>query len=449
MSLVDYAVETSQTQGTDPYNLDGAVAGFKSLVAAATEELGGPGPWVIHYFAQQKDAEGVIIDEESVIGTLTDGSPDTLTRDTIVASTKTGAAINWGPGTRTIFVGPSSAALRGLIDPANPTGFLARTGARTYASRQLVSASGELAFANPKGIAGDPDLALANGVRRITDQFRPRAQAVPDMTVAIAAGTLARDGAIAEVAAQSTATIAAPSTNPRIDRVVLNPETGAVSVETGAEDPSPAPPAIPAGLLPIAQVALVTATTEITDADIADERPFGAAVSTWSPGDIKETAIPYGATPPPGWLWPDGAAVGRTTYAALFAAIGTTYGVGDGSTTFNLPDYRGRARAGRDDMGGTAANRLTAASKAGVDGTALGAAGGVEEHTLSGAESGTSAHSHDLKTKSETVATGSRSHMDNAGATGTVSTELSTEAAASEPHTNLPPTIVCNMLIKT
>jgi microcystin-dependent protein len=53
-------------------------------------------------------------------------------------------------------------------------------------------------------------------------------------------------------------------------------------------------------------------------------------------------------TPPAGWLLCDGAAVSRTTYAALFAIIGTTYGIGDGSTTFNLPDSRGRASAGFD-----------------------------------------------------------------------------------------------------
>ena len=48
-----------------------------------------------------------------------------------------------------------------------------------------------------------------------------------------------------------------------------------------------------------------------------------------------------GTTPPDGWLLCDGSAVSRTTYAALFAVIGTTYGAGDGSTTFNLPDLRG------------------------------------------------------------------------------------------------------------
>jgi len=84
-----------------------------------------------------------------------------------------------------------------------------------------------------------------------------------------------------------------------------------------------------------------------------------------------------GSTAPTGWLLCSGQAVSRTTYAALFALIGTTYGVGDGSTTFNLPDLRGRVVAGEDDMGGTAANRLTS-GVSGITGTTLGAAGGDE-----------------------------------------------------------------------
>lgn len=59
--------------------------------------------------------------------------------------------------------------------------------------------------------------------------------------------------------------------------------------------------------------------------------------------------FPYaGATAPDGWLLCNGSAISRTTYAALFEAISTAHGTGDGSTTFNLPDYRGRFLRGRD-----------------------------------------------------------------------------------------------------
>jgi microcystin-dependent protein len=60
---------------------------------------------------------------------------------------------------------------------------------------------------------------------------------------------------------------------------------------------------------------------------------------------------------PPGWLKANGAAVSRTAYAALFQAIGTTYGAGDGTTTFNLPDLRGEFLRGWDDGRGVDGGR--------------------------------------------------------------------------------------------
>ena len=90
-----------------------------------------------------------------------------------------------------------------------------------------------------------------------------------------------------------------------------------------------------------------------------------------------------GATAPAGWLLCSGQLVSRTQYPVLFTTIGTTYGAGDGSTTFAIPDMRGRAIAGKDNMGGTAAVRLTTAVSA-LDGLTLGATGGnerVQTHT--------------------------------------------------------------------
>lgn len=65
-----------------------------------------------------------------------------------------------------------------------------------------------------------------------------------------------------------------------------------------------------------------------------------------------------GSTPPTGALVANGALVSRTAYAALFAAIGTTYGAGDGSTTFALPDLRGEFLRGLDSGRGVNAGRL-------------------------------------------------------------------------------------------
>lgn len=92
-----------------------------------------------------------------------------------------------------------------------------------------------------------------------------------------------------------------------------------------------------------------------------------------------------GATVPAKWYLCYGQAVSRTTYSALFTAIGTTYGSGDGVTTFNLPDCRGRVIPGLDNMGGSAAGVLTTAVY-GSDPTVLGDAGGLENHTLALAE---------------------------------------------------------------
>lgn len=76
-----------------------------------------------------------------------------------------------------------------------------------------------------------------------------------------------------------------------------------------------------------------------------------------------------------------GQAISRTTYAALFALIGTTFGVGDGTTTFNLPDLRGRVTAGKGDMGGADVNLLNA-TYFGASGTTLGAIGGAQQHSV-------------------------------------------------------------------
>jgi len=73
-----------------------------------------------------------------------------------------------------------------------------------------------------------------------------------------------------------------------------------------------------------------------------------------TPGTVAHFAA---SSPPAGWLAANGAAVSRTTYAALFNAIGTTFGTGDGSTTFNLPDLRGEFIRGWDNGRGVDSGR--------------------------------------------------------------------------------------------
>jgi hypothetical protein len=125
-------------------------------------------------------------------------------------------------------------------------------------------------------------------------------------------------------------------------------------------------------------------TAKIQDGAVTAAKLDSAAVSVLMP---TGSLMPYaGASAPTGYLLCDGAAISRTTFSALFALVGTTYGAGDGSTTFNIPDLRGRVIAGQDDMGGSSANRLTGLT-GGVDGDVLGGSGGAEGVTLTAAES--------------------------------------------------------------
>lgn len=95
-------------------------------------------------------------------------------------------------------------------------------------------------------------------------------------------------------------------------------------------------------------------------------------VTPWRVGDLKATWL---TTAPAGWLLCDGTAVSRVTYAALFTAISTSAGAGNGTTTFNVPDYRGRVFVMPDG----AAGRMASADSRGES-------GGEFTHTLSQAE---------------------------------------------------------------
>src|SRR5688500_16313168 len=100
----------------------------------------------------------------------------------------------------------------------------------------------------------------------------------------------------------------------------------------------------------------------------------------------------WGTVAPPGYVFPYGQTLLRTTYAALFAVLGTTYNTGgEDGTVFRLPDKRGRTSFSKDNMGGVSANRLTD-QPGGINGDVLGETGGVETHTLTTAQ--IPAHAH-------------------------------------------------------
>lgn len=106
-------------------------------------------------------------------------------------------------------------------------------------------------------------------------------------------------------------------------------------------------------------------------------------------GDLKFTA--HNNTIPSGWLLCDGSAISRTTYAELFDVIGTTYGVGDGTTTFNLPNYidnfaEGSATAGTIKSAGlpNIEGRFTEDSFGGITASCVISTGGAFSHTKTG-----------------------------------------------------------------
>ncbi len=172
-----------------------------------------------------------------------------------------------------------------------------------------------------------------------------------------------------------------------------------------------------------------------------------------------------GSTAPTGYLFCFGQNVSRTTYAALFTAIGTTYGTGDGSTTFGLPDLRGRVSAGKDDMGGTSANRLTGLT-GGVDGDVLGATGGAESHALTTAQ--LASHTHTMFANQYTTGasgfapttdaqytnigheTGGASSYTIARNTNSLTPTLGKvlETGSGDAHNNVQPTIILNKIIR-
>ena len=218
---------------------------------------------------------------------------------------------------------------------------------------------------------------------RIAAAFAVHEQSTPDMTVKVDAGHISAEAAIhLEVAAQNSATLVAPVTNPRYDIVYIDKVTGVVGVAGGVEAGSPSDPTVPSDKIAIARLSMTVAMTEIANADITDLRSFqiSGGGDTIPAGTIIDYA---GATEPDGWVFCDGSAfnsVTDTTFADLYTAIGNTFGGADG-TDFQVPDLRGRVTIGKDNLGGASANVMTAAAA-----DTLGGTGGTETHTLSSGE---------------------------------------------------------------
>jgi microcystin-dependent protein len=161
--------------------------------------------------------------------------------------------------------------------------------------------------------------------------------------------------------------------------------------------------------------------------------PLGGAVPTG-------TISPYaGSAAPTGYLLCQGQSVSRSTYATLFAVCGVTYGVGDGSTTFNLPNLKGRLPVGLD-TGQTEFN-------------ALNASGGAKTHTLTIAEM--PMHQHAIRSLVNAAdSTHGHSRTDGVAVAPNNSASetyepVTTVQGSTAPHNNLQPYLTVNFIIKT
>jgi microcystin-dependent protein len=176
--------------------------------------------------------------------------------------------------------------------------------------------------------------------------------------------------------------------------------------------------------------------------------------------------LPYtGATSPnSNFVIPYGQCISRTTYATYFAQVSTTFGACDGTTTFGVPDMRGRTVAGLDNLGGSAASRLTT-TYFGTDPTVLGNVGGSQSHTLTAAESAVLAftstvtdpgHSHTWGTNASDNAGLGPGGVPGPGLSGFGVTSVSTTGitvatssnAGGNAHAIVPPMMVISFILR-
>lgn len=135
---------------------------------------------------------------------------------------------------------------------------------------------------------------------------------------------------------------------------------------------------------------------------------------------------------PSGYLLCDGSQVSRTTYADLFAVIGTTFGAGNGSSTFNLPNFKGKVPVGQNSVDS--------------DFNELGETGGAKRHTLSTGEM--PSHSHTIDVGYYPSGSGADFGGTPANKTGVSQPASTNTAGGGQAHNNLQPYIVLNYIIK-
>jgi microcystin-dependent protein len=171
--------------------------------------------------------------------------------------------------------------------------------------------------------------------------------------------------------------------------------------------------------------------------------PLGGGMDYWLP-----------TAPNSAFVFPAGQAISRTTYATLFAAMGTTFGAGDGSTTFNIPDVRGRFPQVSDNMGGTSAGRsYIGFNMAGGSYTATLTTANLPAYTPTGTNSG-GFYTHPTTPVGVTTSGGVGASVWQASADRTDPLPAqpgftgAAQGGTSTPFSILPPTLGCNYILR-
>ena len=397
MPIIAYrAKQSTDTAGTGTLVLSAAASNARSFQAAF-----GAAARRIQYCIQWSTGF------EIGYGDFDGGSPGSLTRATILASSNSGGLVALPAGTKDVF---------SVVDPA---------------AREVIA------------IAGTANLALAD----------------LGNTVVFSGGAAATLNLPAVAAVASGA-----------GWLVLNVGSAALTIDPNASETIN-------GQASIALMPGMTAHILRSGAGwVAGIFGHGRLI-----GEYVQVA---GPNLPPFCVWPNGQNLSRSSYATLFAAIGTTYGAGDGAISFGTPDVRGRALFGLDNLGGAAASRITS-GVSGINAAALGNAGGDQRIGTHGHAASQAAHNHTGSTDSRggygsiyglrytdhrgangifSFATGPNSWDANNGQSNTWSASLDTTHAhnvsignAAPPITvsdfaggasaNMPPMLICTVAL--
>lgn len=172
-------------------------------------------------------------------------------------------------------------------------------------------------------------------------------------------------------------------------------------------------------------------------------------------GSVMEFA---GSSAPSGWLFCDGSAVSRITYSALFGILNTTYGAGDGSSTFNLPDLRGRVVVGAGAGPGLTSRTLAAT---GGEETHLLTTGELPAHNHPGSTAADHTHPQNVSANPGTGGPGIRADYNadatglsvypqgiGTGGSGAIGVTVASQGGGTA-HNTMPPFLVLNRIIKT